>query len=112
MTAEFFFSEMLGSKIKLLAGLISPGAFLSGLWKAASGQTPMAVPFVQAFLVTLLSPARTSVILNEDSTPMTLTTSFNLHSFLKDLFLNAVTWQGSGGDLIQATVGFKHTLCP
>lgn len=43
LTTELFFSEMLGSKIKLLAGLISPEAFVFGLWKAASGQAPMAV---------------------------------------------------------------------
>lgn len=40
---DLFFSELLGSKIKLLAGLISPEAFLSGFWKAASGQVPVAV---------------------------------------------------------------------
>lgn len=81
LTTELFFSEMLGSKSKLLAGLISPEAFLFGLWKAASGQAPELFPFVQAFLVTLLSPARTSFRLNGDSTPVTPVAPFNLHSF-------------------------------
>lgn len=98
LTTELFFSAMLGSKIKLLAGLISPEAFLFGLQKAASGQAPIAVSPCAGISSDSLSPARTSVTLNEDSTPMTLMAPFNLLSFLEALFLNTVPWQGTGSD--------------
>lgn len=98
LTTELFFSAMLGSKIKLLAGLISPEAFLFGLQKAASGQAPIAVSPCAGISSDSLSPARTSVTLNEDSTPITFMAPFNLHSFLEALLLNTVPWQGTGSD--------------